>query len=540
MDNFIKRKIIENFIELYKKYDINSDKLLKSIQEYYGKNEKDYLEFKNVLKELYLQDGRIYNELFKHIPLDQGKNHNTIFKVYCLIKLFDNIKPFVLDSVLSKKFDLYEYYGMNSEPFFNLNSQDEANKILTEFFTNNLEEYNINELYYQIFDDLKTIKDQHLLGKHTVLHFSYLKLLANIKTNQLDEQKYTKIKKWDILQIIQVVQKTISILGKRFEKLPVNYEKKITINMINKMLRNEIKLKIISLFIKYPNIDNNDLFSKVFADEIVHLVSDLYFTFLHNYKKFNYNNLSFKNTALINFNEKEGVKVFFTAHDETYIYSGDYYGECTASSVKKQVDPLTANIHWTVYSWIMNPFYRIIDVCYSKNGQIEKLLKGHIMPLIIHDRKVLMIDAIEVVPKLREYLRGNRNLDYDNKLYDMSKPLLLEKLWEALITKCKSLAILIGAESVYVEMFSNSEWIRGKIASLDTDSYYVNEVIVPFGEKPISANIVNFSDVKSENVLFEVQAKNLTLMEQQVRYGCKEVGVLVGRRENWRLNVKGI
>lgn len=526
----LKDGIQENFIQFYQAYDIRSEKFLESLQHYYGNHERDYRSFDHVLSELSQKDSPLLNELFKSTPLDQGKNYHAIYTALNLVKLFGNIKPFALDAVLAGEFDLLKSYGINPLPLFNSYESWEAKKRIAGFFPDGIERFQLNQLVKDFFSDLVTIRNKLLLGEQTVASFAYLKFRANIKTSELEALEIIPNNKnqiWQALQINQAIKKTISILGRRYEELPDHNPKKHHIlEMIDRMIHYRIRCSLYLMFIKYPRINNNsDIFYCVFADEIIQLISNTYTEIIRKSKSLR-SCFQFEK-----FPVNEGIELAYFTQDDQYIYSGDHYGECTASTVKKQVNPNAANIHWTVYSWILNPYYRIIDVYY--NG--EKLLKGHILPLIIHNRKVLMIDAIEVVPKLRKQVRGKDNKFFDPELFNIRKALL-----QRLFDKCNDLAQAMLVDSIYVEMFSNADWVNQEITELPGDSYHVDAVTVPFGSEVIARNIEKLLGVPPGDVIFEVQAKNHGLMDQQMKRGYKATGVLAGRRKNWSINVKGI
>jgi hypothetical protein len=523
-------KIIESFIRLYQTYDIRSEKLFEFLQNYYGNHQQDYKSFDQLLAGLSQKESPILAELFKTIPLDQGKNFQAIYTAFNLVKLFGNVKPFAMDAVLAGEFDLWKTYGINPQPLYNCYSPQEAKKQAARFLLGDIEKFRLSQLAKDFFDSLVTIRNKSLLGEQTVASFAYLKFRANIKTSELEAFETAlsnKTQIWQALQINQAIKKTISILGRRFEELPDrNPKRQQVLEMIARMITYRIQCSLYLMFIKYPQIGKNgDIIYNIFADEIMQLISNTYADVFRKYKTlksyFQYEE----------FLKNDGIEFAYFPQDDQYIYSGDHYGECTASTVKKQVDPNVANIHWTVYSWILNPYYRVIDVFY----QGEKLLKGHILPLIIHNRKILMIDAIEVVPKLRKRVRGKDNKYFDPELFNLRKD-LLQKLFD----KCENLAQEMLVDAIYVEMFSNADWVNQEITELPGDSYHVDTVIVPFGNEVIARNIEKLQGYPPEDVIFEVQAKNHGLMDQQMKRGYKATGVLTGQRKNWNIYVKGI
>lgn len=235
--------------------------------------------------------------------------------------------------------------------------------------------------------------------------------------------------------------------------------------------------------------------------------------------------------ASLQYLRKDGVEIAYARRDAAFLSSGDYYGDCTASEVRSQVDPEIANIHWTVYAWLLDPYYRVLDVYF--NGR--RVLKGHVLPLIIQGRRVLMLDAIETIPSIRDFLRGKPNRNISRPIYARRKELL-----KALFTTVKKLAAQMGVEAVYVDKYSNTKWVRAEVGKLPADSYHIRDVIKPFKNSPIEAVIHSITGAPVEDVWEEIQARNISLMDQQLRPNYKEVGVLMGRRKDYFIAMRGI
>jgi hypothetical protein len=520
LESYFQSQIQENFINLYQKYHIRSEKLFKLLLIYHGKRGQAHHSIENTLSEFTQKDSALLNHLCPFVPIDQHKNHHAIFSALNLIRLFENIKPFALDAAFTGEFDLFRTYGIDPQPIYNLHSEAEVKAQLARFFPEDIQAFNFIDFFETVQNDFVLIKENLLLGKNTIATFAYLKFWANIKPSELGAITYDKAHIWQVMQINQVIQKTISIMGRH--ELANGAKKEQAGEMMQKMIKHHLKCSLYLMYIKYPQFNHNSaLFYRIFADEIMGLITKI----TRKYASLN--------TILIpeGLFRRDDIELAYTSHDEEYIFSGDHYGECTASQVRKQVDPNIANIHWTVYSWILNPYYRIIDLYY----QGEKLLKGHILPLIIHRRRILMLDAIEVAPKLRERVRGKDNPYFDKRFTDIRQA-LLQKLFE----QCKDLAQKMGVDSVYVEMFSNAEWVNQEIDKLPHDSYHVDSAIIPFGIKVIARNIEKLQGYLPDDIVIEVQAKNLSLMDQQMKGKYKEVGVLTNRREDWFINTKGI
>jgi hypothetical protein len=102
-----------------------------------------------------------------------------------------------------------------------------------------------------------------------------------------------------------------------------------------------------------------------------------------------------------------------TPRNAAFLQLGDLFGDCTARRANKQVDPQIANIHWTVYAWLLDTFYRVMLV--HVDG--EPVLKDHLTPLIVHGDPVLAVDALEVVPSLRDIVNGRPHRFLSTRLF---------------------------------------------------------------------------------------------------------------------------
>lgn len=535
-------KIKQCFLRFYEEYGIRSNSLMKALLELYGKHENQYGgsyefgSFDEFLAKLLLSDDAKLANILSFSVRDQKKNHSAICTAAALVKLFEDMKPFALNSVLSGQFDLAESYGINPLPLYNHFPQSLSQDYIRTFFPNGINDAALTELFQNIKKCILQIKNEKLLGKNTEARFSYLRFWADIKIRDLAEINYQGIS--SLLRINQVLRKTISLLADRWARqYPPEKTEKIK-NLLIEIIILYFRCNILILYKKYPQVKtyNMFMFMSVLSDEIISLIRGLH----QELNKKHPNLQILLNKVLVNFartNQTDGLTTEYCPYTQNYIYSGDYFGDCTANIVKKQVDPNTANIHWTVYSWLLNPYYRIIEVYYGHNGTKEKLLKGHIMPVVIHDRKVLMIDAIEVVPKLRRFVRGRENEYFDQQLFDSISGDLLQALFE----KCEELAEMMGVEAIYVEMYSNARWVNRKLSQLPSDSYNIfNDVCIPFGTGVIEKNIELLQNDYPRNVVFEVQAVNCNLMEQYTKVNYKEIAVLKGRREFWNLKIRGI
>jgi hypothetical protein len=182
------------------------------------------------------------------------------------------------------------------------------------------------------------------------------------------------------------------------------------------------------------------------------------------------------------------------------------------------------------YAWLLDPFYRVLEVYFDG----EPVLKGHVLPLVIRGRPALAIDAIEVVPPLRDIIGGKPNPYLSDRLFQHRKAVL-----EALFTQARSLAGQVGAETLYVDKFSSARWVREAVDLFPRTTYHVRDVFKPFGTEPVAALVREILGGDFGPVCEEIQATNLALMDQGLRFGFKEIGVIDGDVEDERLAVRG-
>lgn len=216
-----------------------------------------------------------------------------------------------------------------------------------------------------------------------------------------------------------------------------------------------------------------------------------------------------------------GIEVGFSQRDDRFLTLGDVYGDCTARRVRSQVDADVANIHWTVYPWLLSPHYRVLEV--TSDG--DRAMKAHLLPLVIKGRAVLAVDALEVVPTLRDRAGGRENAHLSARLFGQRSEIL-----GALFDAARRIGGRMGAGAILVDKFSNAEWVRTILEDMPTFSYHVRDVDAGFVVEPVRAMVREIlgDSAGAEPVDFEIQAGNLGLMDQGLRPGYKEVGVLEG------------
>ena len=451
-------------------------------------------------------------------PVPNGgfsKNIDAVAVSRALLEVFADVEPFVYETILSDEFNLLTKWGIDPGPLFNLNSPRVVGKGVRNIFGVDVADFRVDSQEALAF--LEKINADRFLGKSTAAKLAYLKPITGRAFKYITAASLKE-------HFPDVINATIELLKRQANRLQ---RQELTCTHIDRLI-----LSLADLLVRYLLKDrltshplfaeNPDLFYRVYADEITQLVAD------------HFSNPCFaKQDVLDTFRyiRKKGIEVSFARRNRAFINSGDYYGDCTAGEVRSQVDPEIANIHWTVYSWLLDPHYRILDVFFDG----RRVLKGHVLPLIIHGRRVLMLDAIETIPSIRDTLRGKKNRNISEHIYARRIELL-----QALFDVVKDLAGRMGVQAVYVDKYSNTKWVREEVGRLPADSYHISEVTKPFENDLIAAVIKRTLNTLPVDVVEEIQACNIGLMDQQLRPNYKEVGVLMGRRKNYFIAIRGI
>jgi hypothetical protein len=446
-----------------------------------------------------------------HFP----KNSDAVVVSRALLEVFEEVDPFVYTASLADEHNLLAHWQVNPAPLFSLNSPRQVARGCQAVFGAGVADLQVD--YSQALAYLEKINGERILGKSTAAKMAYLKPITGQAFRRLTADTLRDV-------FPEAIGATIELLKRQAKRLQrqaaacTHIDRQILL-LSDLQVRYDLKKRFDRhpLFAAQP-----DLFYDVYADDVAQRLADHVANPCWAAPDF---------PSPLRYLRKTGIEIAYAPRDVTFLQSGDYYGDCTASEVRSQVDPEIANIHWTVYAWLLDPFYRVLDVFY--NGR--RVLKGHILPLIIHDRRVLMLDAIETIPSVRDYLRGKRNRNISQSIYAHRRELL-----QTLFTTVKEIAVQMEVEAVYVDKYSNTKWVRAEVGKLPADSYHINEVVKPFDNSLIEAVIRTTTGLPSNDVVEEIQARNISLMDQQLRPNYKEVGVLMGRRKNYFIAMRGI
>lgn len=448
------------------------------------------------------------------LPRDQGKNHAAIAAAFAAFSAYDDLTPWTMQPLLEGAFALRRDFGIDPEPLCGFNSPAAAADLFRETFRIGIDDAPV--VLDSLIESLGRIESQCLLGKRTINKLVYVRELTGFRLKDLSAERLIG----DPARLAALIDHTLELLRRHIVRLPPGHPRNAT---VEQLLRDWEDYKALfalhKLFAGYPQFKGRAAaFYTIFADVVVDAIATR-----HGLAGAAY-------PASLHYLRRRGIEAVFSRRDKDFVFSGDTYGDCTAHRVRSQVDDRIANIHWTVYAWLFDPYYRVIEVFLDG----KRAIKCHILPLKIQDRPLLMLDAIEVVPHLRERKDGRPNADLDAHLYE-NRFALLGRLFEI----CGDIASRMALDTIYVEKFSNAKWVRDEIERLPDDSYHIDDVEKLYGDAIVAANIRRFTDADPGEISEEIQAKNPWLMHRQMRRNYKDVAVLRGRREGWSLRISG-
>lgn len=451
-------------------------------------------------------------------PRDQNRNHDAIATAIALLEATGETSPWILEPVLSGEYDLFREYGIRFAPLMSLNDPEDA-KVLLRRCTGTMPPH-LRPDAGQVLFCLHLIREERCLGRHTREKLAYIvqetgRNLRALTTGFLEVNPRI---------VARLLHRTAHLLDLSAARVGTEHPKWEQVQAVLQMVRRlQMQADLHLHFLPYALFrEEPEHFFRIFADSIIQSLAR--------------GQEGFEDQARTiapgaRWLRGRGIETAFVPRDPDFLLLGDLFGDCTSLAMRAQVDAEVANIHWTVYSWLLDPYYRVLGVFYHGRPAI----KGHIIPLFIGGLPVLMLDAIEVVPQLRGLRSGRPNPTLNREMFEVRKELL-----DAMFEEVRGLASKMGIETIFVEKFSNARWVRAQVDRLPSDSYHTDDVYKPFGVHVIEENIRRLTGSDpAGTVELEVQAVNLRLMDQQMRPGFKEVAVLEGRRDDWSLSLRG-
>ncbi len=443
------------------------------------------------------------------------KNRHVQCVAEALLKLSrsGDAKAFVLDKKFLAEFDMQDEFGINPSPLFNLNHVASESK---EFVADvNLEcEDGADDICVQtdmLLVDISEIRKKLLLGKNTEAKLAYVRNLSDASFTRLVNDDDSRRHYLDS-QLREVQESTHELLQRQKQRLKEGSKVELVDKMIKRIDTHIFRYKLYTLIMTHPEFFQSiPLACQIYADEITQCLSE------HNREN------ELKENELIH-KKNRGIEVVYTPRTKRFFTLGDLYRDCTAMEDKKQIELNMTNIHWTVYAWMLDPYYRVLEA--HVDG--DSVIKGHITPLIIQGKRTLALDAIEAVPKIRDVIKDRPNHYMSQELFDRRYDIL-----EALFETTKHIGEDMGVDQVLVEKFSGTSWIRDALNALPPSFYHVSEIEKPFGTEVISKIASEILGIEGIHAMEEIQFVNLHLADQGLRYGYKEAGILSGESQGF-------
>jgi len=431
---------------------------------------------------------------------------STSFGPHFLGRL-DDITSITCHPSTLRQFDLKRDFGLDPNPLFSLiEMKPPIRQILTEFVLTASQK---PDFYAEaLLEYLQEINSQALLGPATPI--SIAGYLFNITGSPMTLSQVRAPANWNrfISNLVPICARTLDLLTKRIRQLDQHVTvpdvRRLYVRMSELLAHVEISyIKSISTMLGATT----EWFVTTHADQLVTRIMS---------NSPNSSPLQIRPRS----RHSSDIDVAYVQRDSRFIKLGDRYGDCTAQRVRSQVDPDVANIHWTVYPWLLHPFYRVLEVTVARAPAI----KGHILPLQICGKPVLALDAIEAVPCLREKTRDGKDNPILNRHLFERREEIIDRLFDVV----GMIGDRMNAEEIHVDAFSNAEWVRERVGRLPTRHYHVSQVSAAFAEEAIRSNITNVLGSYSDTIQVEVQAMNLKLYDQGLKQGYKAVGLLRG------------
>jgi ElaB/YqjD/DUF883 family membrane-anchored ribosome-binding protein len=384
-------------------------------------------------------------------PRDQRCNRGGMLLACSLLTLLDDVKAFVHEEIGTSEFDLLTRFGIDPQPLINLNppSSSLTNAVRSIFAREHKE---LRTCFQLLVDDLKAIHRERMFGQATPGKMAYVREVTGTPLSRLEAQTLAD-------RLVSLRERTLMLLGRRGDRLPVSHPKRESAFAMAERIRCHVTTYDVLFFHLRALCANHpsravgfDSFCDLYRDEIVQELG----TILRD------EGVEPPWLQQMAFVRGRGLEARYARRDRSFLSLGDEYGDCTAWKPRKQLHRHETNIHWTVYTWLVDPFYRVIELFWEG----ERVLKAHLLPLIIRQRRVLAVDAIEVIPKLRPQARGKQVPHISQRLLARR-----EEIVEGLFQTIRDLGCRMHVDAILVDKFSNAEWVRAVVDKLPLAIY---------------------------------------------------------------------
>lgn len=473
--------------------------------------------------------------------MDQSLNLEISAFAVALFSFAPDIHNFVLDEDVLDHFNLANDYGIDPTPLFHLNDyQASLRRVVRKLNENHRSE--LEERYPELLECVHHVYKTNLLGSQTSAKMAFVRAATNEPIRRLSPESMRErlqclngivpnLQRYERRELVQSLRRlaneTRRLLKIQRERLTGRPEKIAAIDQVLDDLERIVppldelvfELRILSED-DHRTAFSYDNFARSYCDHITQLIATC---------------VAAQTYVLDSWHVRRGrgIETIYAPRTADFLLWGDRFGDCTARTTRKQVDHGTPNIHWTVPAWLLDPFYRVLLVCVDG----EPVLKAHLLPLVICGQTVLAVDALEVIPALRDtVLREQETIHrhLSQRLFSMR----LSIVEQAFATACE-IGRRMGVQAVIVDKYSNAKWVRNEVDKLPEAFYHIDEVIKPYGSQPIIKLFQRWGCELTTEPRVEVQAMNLQLMDQGLRSGYKNTGILQGKLDDGQLPIRG-
>jgi hypothetical protein len=159
-------------------------------------------------------------------------------------------------------------------------------------------------------------------------------------------------------------------------------------------------------------------------------------------------------------------------------------------------------------------FHQVIEL----KHQGSPIIKAHIMPCFFYGRLALHIDAIETVPRIRDYRSATKMIP--NEEQDAALMERREEFLALIFDEVERIADQMGIELVTCDAFSNTHWVQTSVHRLLPNIYHIRDFDQLYnGEftRDLAQHILGIS----VNTRSEIQATNLSMTHPDLDLGYK-------------------
>lgn len=227
----------------------------------------------------------------------------------------------------------------------------------------------------------------------------------------------------------------------------------------------------------------------------------------------------------------EQVSFGYPGRGSELLELGSRIGDCTARPYL-QIDRQTENIYWTVFPWLLDPNYAILQVFWK--GSL--VAKAHLLPLLAYERDgaklFLAVDAIETALPMRRDLPGEGRLEEWE----------CQKILDTLQGEILRIADAMGVQDVFCELFSNNLMVRQWLERFERVYLDVNSIhkVDELEDLYLFARQLSRKHGMPEpdHLFMELQFRNIQLMSHQTArrnmkgFACLRAGRLSGKAMN--------